>query len=202
MSYQNMVRIAETKGDSEAKLQYLNKLKEQLREVPLSFQAGLFFLGIGMSERTHGYYQSAQQLFEAGLKIFQRLRNKNFQNTLKSELGHTARQTGDINKARKIYTETLANWRDLGNRAAISHQLECFGLLALTDEEPQRAVRLFAAAEALRERINSTRTDYEQVEYEQAVAKLRSIVAPTEFNSLWTAGRSMTMEQAIELALS
>jgi hypothetical protein len=75
-------------------------------------------------------------------------------------------------------------------------------LLALTDEEPQRAVRLFAAAEALRERIHSLRTDDEQVEYEQAVAQLRSMVAPTEFTSLWTTGRSMTMEEAIELALS
>ena len=155
-----------------------------------------------MSERTHGNLQSAKQLFEDGLKIFQRLRNKNFQTMMKSELGHTARQTGDFKQARKIYTETLASWQDLGNRAAISHQLECFGFLAITEEEPQRAIRLFAAAEALRERIGSMMTDYERIEYEQAITRLKTMVTPEKFSSLWAEGRSITMEEAIELALA
>ncbi len=93
------------------------------------------------------------------------------------------------------------HWQDLGNRAAISNQLECFGFLAIADEEPQRAIWLFGAAEALRERINSMMTDYERIEYEQAITQLRIMVAPEEFSSLWAEGRSITMEQTIELAL-
>src|SRR4030095_5092845 len=174
MAYQNMIRISIANGNVEEKQEYLSKLKEQLREVPLSFQSGLFFLGMGMSESMQRNYQEATQFFEDGLKIFKRLRNKNFQTALTSELGHIARHTGDINQARQIYTKTLTNWQDLGNRAAIAHQLECFGFLALADEEPQRAIRLFGSAEALRERINSSMTDYEQAEYSQAITQLRS----------------------------
>ena len=201
MAYQNMVRLAIANGNDEEKEKYLGKLKEQLRDVPLSFQAGLFFLGMGMGESLQGNYQEATQFFEDGLKIFKRLRNKNFQTALTSELGHIARHTGDINQARQIYTKTLTNWQDLGNRAAMAHQQECFGFLALADEEPHRAIQLFGAAEALRERINSSMTDYEQVEYNEAIARLHTMLTPTQFNSLWAEGRSMTLEQAIQFAL-
>ena len=201
MSYQNMVRLAIIRGDLEAKVKYLDKLKEQLRAVPLSFQAGLFFMGIGMGESEAGNYQSAKQFFEDGLKIFRRLRNKNFQTVLTSELGHIARRTGDIDQAKKIYAETLKNWQDLGNRAAISHQLECFGNLAIAEEEPERAIKLFGAAEALREKIHSVMTNYEQEEYSKALAQLQSLLTQEEFRSLWAEGRTMTMEQAVDFAL-
>ena len=202
MAYQNMIRISIANDNVEQKQEYLSKLKEQLREVPLSFQAGLFFLGMGMGESMQGNYQEATQFFEDGLKIFKRLRNKNFQTALTSELGHIARHTGDINRARQIYTKTLNDWQDLGNRAAMAHQLECFGFLALADEEPQRTIQLFGAAEALRERSNSSMTVYEQVEYSEAIARLHTMLTPAQFASLWAEGRSMTLEQAIQFALN
>jgi predicted ATPase len=201
MAYQNMVRLAIENGDGEEKRRYFNMLKELLRAVPLSFQAGLFFFGMGMGESSQGNHEEARQLFEDGLKIFERIENKNFQNAVKSELGHIARRTGDLNQAKEIYKKTLVQWLDLGNRSAISHQLECFGFLAVADEEPQRAAKLFGAAEALREQINSIMTDYEQVEYGQAILHLRSMLSLEEFTSLWAEGRTMAMEQAIHLAL-
>jgi hypothetical protein len=118
-----------------------------------------------------------------------------------SEIGHVERHTGNLTKARLIYQETIKGWQELGNRSAIAHQLECFGFLAIADEEPQRAIKLFGAAEALREKIQSPMVDYERVEYDQSVAQLRTMLAETEFNDLWAEGRAMTMEQAIQLAL-
>ena len=201
MAYQNMIRLAAMRGDLGEKEKYFRKLKEQIREVPLSFQAGLFFLGMGMEESAQGNFEAAKQLFDNGLNIFRRLRNRNFQTVLASELGHIARRTGDINQAKKIYKETLKTWQDLGNRAAISHQLECFGFLAIAEEEPERAIKLFGASEALREKIQAMMTEYELAEYEQALTQVGSMLMEADFKSLWAEGRSMTMEQAIEFAL-
>jgi hypothetical protein len=156
---------------------------------------------MGMIESFQRNYDTARQVFEDGLKIFRRLRNKYFQTALRSELGHVARHSGDIRQAKKIYQETLREWKDLGNRASIAHQLECFALLAITDEEPERTIKLFGAAEALRERAQASMTDYERVEYDQAVARVRSMLTENAFNVLWAEGRAMTMEQAIALAL-
>ncbi len=202
MAYQNMVSIAAQKGDLSEKEKYFGKLKELMREAPTSFQSGIFFLGIALDESVRGNYETAKQLFENGLNIFRRLRNRNFQTIFASELGHIARHTGDINQANKIYTETLRSWQDLGNRAAVAHELECFGFISIAEEEPQRAIKLFGAAEALRERIQSPMTDYEQIEYDQSIAQLRAMLAEAEFNTLWAEGRAMTMEQAIQFALN
>ena len=201
MAYQNLAWLANRKGKLTEKEKYFGKIRELLREIPFSFQAGLFHLGMGTVESVQGNYDTAKQIFEDGLKIFGRLQNKYFQIALTSELGHVARHSGDIHQARKIYQDTLREWKELGNRAAIAHQLECFAFLAIAHEEPQRAIKLFGAAEALRERVRATMTEPERVEYNQAVIQLRSLLAETELNALWLEGRSMTMEQAIELAL-
>jgi predicted ATPase/class 3 adenylate cyclase len=201
MAYLNMTRIAAGKGDLSEKQKYFGKLKELIHDVPVSFQVGVFFLGMGLDESVHGNYGTAKHFFEDGLNIFRRLRNKNFQMVMTSELGHIARHTGDINQARKIYNETIKGWHDLGNRSAIAHQLECFAFIAIADEEPQRAIKLFAAAEALRAKVNSPMTDHERVAYDKEVAQLRSLLNESDFNTLWAEGRGMTVDEAIEYAL-
>jgi predicted ATPase/class 3 adenylate cyclase len=201
MSYLNLSRIASRRGDENEREKYFGKVRDLIHEIPGSFQVGMFFLGMGMDERVRGNYTAAKKILEEGLNIFQRIGNTNFTLIMQSELGHLERQTGNLTQARLIYQDTIVGWQDLGNRSAIAHQLECFGFLAIHDEEPQRAPKLFGTAEALRERIQSPMTDYERVEYDQAVAQVRSLLTEAEFNALWAEGRSMSMEQAIEYSL-
>jgi hypothetical protein len=44
-------------------------------------------------------------------------------------------------------------------------------------------------------------TDHENVEFDQSVTQLRAMLTEAEFNALWAEGKSMTMEEAIRLAL-
>ena len=201
MAYLNMARLASSKGDEREKERYLGKLRHMVHEMPKSFYVSMFILGIGMDERLRGNYESARKIFEEGLELFKRLRSKHFVLVMRSELGHVERQLGNLAQARSIYQETIKGWLDLGNRSAVAHQLECFGFLAISDEEPQRGAKLFGATEALRERNQSPMADYERIEYDLAVARVRSLLSEREFNALWAEGRSMTMEQAIELAV-
>jgi len=81
-------------------------------------------------------------------------------------------------------------------------------MIAVVEEEPQRAARLFGAAEAIRESTGHKRTDEEEAEEAQFMSRLRAMLPAkypqdeAEFNALWVEGKSMTMEQAIQLALS
>jgi predicted ATPase/class 3 adenylate cyclase len=202
MAYQAMARAAAMRGDMAEKQKYIGKLREMMHEAPRSFQAGMFYLSMGIDESLHGNYEAARQLFEDGLEIFKRVRNRNFQLIMRSELGHIARHTGDFSQAKKIYQETIKGWQDAGNRAAIAHQMECFAYIAVAEEEPQRAIKLLSAAEALRERANSPMTDNECLDYEQAIGELHSRVGDADFGSLWAEGREMRMDQAIQLALN
>ncbi len=202
MAYQNMARMAVSKGDQREKQKYLAKFNDLRREAPVSIQAGMSLMGLGRSESEHGNYKDAISFFEDALDIFNQLRIKNFQIAVKSQLGHIDRYTGDLAKAKSIYRETIPGWQDIGNRGAIAHELESFAAIAILEEDLPRALKLLGAAEALRERSNSPMTDFERGEYDQMVAQVRSLVDKEESDLLWAEGRSLTMEQAIDLALA
>ena len=201
MAYQNMARIAIRKGDQAEKQKYLTKIYELRREAPISIGIGLFFLGLGRSEIEQENYEAAKQLFEDAHEVFSQLRIKNYLMAGQSQLGHIARYTGDFDKAKTIYRETILGWQDIGNRGAIAHELESFAAIAIAENEPQRAHKLLGAAEALRERSNSPMTDFESGEYQQMVKSARSLLDKTESDLLWFEGRSMTMDKAIKFAL-
>jgi tetratricopeptide (TPR) repeat protein len=201
-AYMNMARIAAARGDYETSRKYFDLLNTRLKATPVSFMTGITFLAIGYIERDQSHLDIARQHFEEGLKVFKFLRHKGFETVMLSELGHNARAQGDMAQARRIYRETITNFQDFGNRGAISHQLECFAFIALSEADPGRAVKLFAAASALRDKINALRTELEQAEYDRAIAQLHLSLAETVFDPLWAEGRAMTMEEAIQLALS
>ena len=202
MAYLSMARIASTKGDLGEKQKYIGKLQELIGESSLSYQGGLLFLVMGMDESARGNYGSAKQFLKDGLNVFKPLKYKHFELAASSELGHIARHTGDLQQASQIYSETILGWKDLGNRGAIAHELECFAFIAIAQEELQRALKLLGAAEALREKAQSPMTDHERIEYDQAVAQVRALLNASDVNSLWVDGRAMPMEQAIAYALS
>ena len=194
-------RYALLRGNFEERQIYLKKTEELMKEMPSSWEAAYFYIFTGMDERYRGNHQAARPYYEEALKVFQKLGNKDSENVMRSELGHIARLSGDLPQARAIYRQTLVRWQDLGHRSAIANQLECFAIMAVSEEEPHRAVKLFGAAEALRDKAQSPMTDQERVEYDQSVAQLRAMISEAEFNARWAEGRAMTMDQAIRFAL-
>ena len=142
-----------------------------------------------------------QQYFEEGLNIFKHIGHKGMTAVMSSEIAHTQRALGNFIGAKKTYLETIKIFQDHGNLPAVAHQLECFAMIAIVEEEPQRAAQLFGVADALRELTGHKRTDEEDVEHVQFVDRLRSMLHEAEFNTLWAEGRAMTLEQAIEYAL-
>ena len=202
MALVNMGRIAARQGDLGESQKYFGKLKERLKDAPIPFTSAMSFFMLGLEERAEGQLEIARGHFEEGRNIFRLLGHKGFETAMTSEIGHIARMKGDISQAKEIYRQTILAFQELGNRPAVAHQLECFGIIAVAEADSPRAGKLLGAAEALRERIESPMTDFERNEYDQAVARLRALLPEAEFKTLWAEGRSMTREQAIRLALS
>jgi predicted ATPase/class 3 adenylate cyclase len=166
---------------------------------PWSTAMGYFASGRGAMFR--GDYATARERFARCLPTFQRMGDPHRVCMIQSELAHMDRYEGRYKQAEQTYHETLPVWQKLGHRAAIAHQLECFAFLAIRRDAPERAARLFGAAEALREKINIVMSPMEHVEYGKEVAALRASLDEEAFTSAWAAGRAMTMEAAIDYAL-
>jgi tetratricopeptide (TPR) repeat protein len=162
----------------------------------------MFYFTMGFDERMQGNYELAKRYYDKGLEIVKKLHVKHTEYMFLSELGYLARAQRDFAQAKEIYKQTIVNWQEFGMRAAIAHQLECFGFLAIQAEEPQMAVRLFSAAETVRDKVQSPMTEQERVEYDSHITQLHTMLVESELNALWAEGKSLTMEQANQLALS
>ena len=201
MAYANLVGWEMMHGNFHEAEKYMNLMRATMKDAPISIQSGFSHLGLGVYSRLQGRFDLAQHYFEEGLKIFKRLGHKGMTAVMTSEIAHTQRALGNFVEAKKTYQETIKVFQDHGNLPAVAHQLECFAMIAIVEEEPQRAAKLFGAADALRETTGHQRTDQEQGEHEQFISRLRSILPEAEFKALWVDGRAMTMEQAIKYAL-
>ena len=194
--------IVVTHGDPKAIQAYAEEGLQLLRESGARWDLAMALFNMGFSATTQGNYAEARSRFEACLPLFTELRDRNHGNAANSELAHLERRQGHLAQAKPLYRKTLLEWQRLGNRAAIAHELECLAMIAKAQEEDQRAAKLFGAAAVLRENIHLPMTALERVEYDREVNDLRLNMEEAIFAKAWAEGRALTMEQAIEHALS
>ena len=196
-----MTHIYHLKGDDDEVYKYFTRIDETLKKVGIPTDP-VYKSGFLIEQAVkHGDMDQAEKYMESILEIMLERRDSYMLATMQSMFAHALRQKGDLEKAIFYYRKTIRQWQERGHRAAVAHQLECFGLIAMARERPVHAVKLFSAAEALRKTSNSVRTPDEQEEFEQATLKLQSHIGEGKFNQAWNEGQSMKMEQAIEFAL-
>jgi predicted ATPase/class 3 adenylate cyclase len=201
MAYGNMARLESIHGNYQEAEKYIALFLPIMGEGTISLQSGFLNMGMGIGARSQGRFDRAQRHFEEGLRIFRQMDHKGMITGLTSEIAHTKRAMGNYSEAKQTYRETIKAFQNYGNRPAVAHQLECIAMIAVVEEEPQRAAKLFAAAEAIRELTGHKRTDEEEADEAQFMSRLRAMLPEAEFNTLWAEGKSMTMEHAIQLAL-
>jgi len=148
-----------------------------------------------------GRYDEARLWFEKAMDGY-RVVGADFNVLLnKSNLAHLERQFGHHQQALERYRETIVGFHDFGQLGAVAHQLECFGFLAIEDDQNERALKLFAAADALREKVSSPMNSEEQTYFDEQIKVLHQKLDAHRFNQIWTNGRTLTMEQALAFAL-
>ncbi len=156
---------------------------------------------LGLIATRRRQYEQARHHLEESRRIYDEI-GASFNATLEqANLAHLERQLGQYEPALTHYRETIRAFRDIGQTGAVAHQLECFGFIAFAQGQVERAIRLFAAAASLRERSATPMTPDEQSYFDSQVKSLRNSMDPQEFSSIWSHATSLTMEQAITLAL-
>jgi predicted ATPase len=108
---------------------------------------------------------------------------------------------GDDVRTTALLREGLGLQQRHGQKRTIAGSLECFAGLAARQGHPARAARLFGAAAALREAIDTPLPPSECAAYDRDVASARVQLDEATFAAAWAEGRVMTLEQAIAYAL-
>jgi predicted ATPase/class 3 adenylate cyclase len=172
-----------------------------LKEYGSHWSYGITLYGFGNLLMVQKQFEKAREKYTIAMQAMQEIGSTRNVNMIKSDLAHILRYEGNYPEAIQAYHKTIKEWQRMGHRAAVAHQLECMAFIAKALEQMEKAARLLGAAEALRQRIDIPMAPQEQAEYVGEVADLKANMDEKDFTSFWADGRSMTMEQAIELAL-
>jgi non-specific serine/threonine protein kinase len=114
-------------------------------------------------------------------------------------LGRLALRRGELERAAAIYAEALSlRWTD-GDKISVASCLRGLAQTAALSRQDQRAVRLFAAAEALREAIGAVESRSSSVEEARKMA--HAALDEAAFAVAWDAGRALTLSDAVTEAL-
>jgi non-specific serine/threonine protein kinase len=143
----------------------------------------------------------ARVLHEESAALSRKLGNIKSQGTPLGFLAHIALRQGEYDVARSLFTESLRmhkGWHKWG----LAWRLEGFAALAVLEEEPDQAARLYGAAEALLASVGAKLHWIDRLSYDQYVATAREQLGEAAFAKAWVEGRAMTAEQAVRYALS
>ena len=149
-----------------------------------------------------GDYAEARQLLEESLMIRRQLGDKAGLALSLNTLADVVLDEGAFADARPLLDESLGINRELGDQTAIAYLIEDYGGLATAEAKPEKALQLAGFAAALRESIGAPLPPSEQARVDRMIAPARTALPESAVTVAWESGRSMRLEQAIELALS
>lgn len=146
-------------------------------------------------------YAEARRLLHESLMIRRQLGDKAGLALSLNTLADVMLDEGEFADVRSILDESLMISRELGDKTAIAYLIEDYGGLAAAESKPELALKLAGFSSALRDSIGAPLPPSEQARVERMIAPARKSLPESAATSAWETGRSMELEQAIELAL-
>ena len=103
---------------------------------------------------------------------------------------------GDLDGARECLEEALALSERLGSRAALAYVLEGIAILAAAASQPEQALRLASAADALRASLQYPISPAELAVLERWLAPARALLGEQNATIAWETGQSLSARRA------
>jgi tetratricopeptide (TPR) repeat protein len=150
--------------------------------------------------RVRSDLERARRLHQEALGIVRELLGWSVPHTL-AQLGCVEARLGDLDAAEAHLREAGGLLRTIPQPATAAVVLVGAALVALGRGRPERAARLLAAADTVRERAGMTPFGAERVEAGLARRAAQDRLDPHTYRSAQAAGRELDAEQALRLAL-
>jgi DNA-binding CsgD family transcriptional regulator/tetratricopeptide (TPR) repeat protein len=172
------------------------------RELGYVRTLGRLLFSVGYGLLLEGDYERGVALNEEAAALYRERGYKGGLEFVLDNLGWAVLMQGDRKRARSYYRESLMLCKELGDKLVASESLEGLACVAGVRGEAERAAKLFGVAEALSEAVGSQHVPEEDALRDPYLADARSRLDETSWRAAWAEGRAMSMEQAIDYALS
>jgi predicted ATPase len=146
-------------------------------------------------------YQRAEGLFDEALSLSREIEEKQGLASVLVDVGLLQAFLGNHERALTCQRESLVLSRDTGLKLMVGSCLSGIAATLRRTGQPDRAVRLLAAAASIREQIGAPVPPAYVPLYEAELHALRTGLGQGRFDALWAAGGSLLPEDAIAEAL-
>jgi ATP/maltotriose-dependent transcriptional regulator MalT len=147
---------------------------------------------------------TARSLAEESLVLYREMEYRKGTAESLCLLSRIATVSGDYTSASTLCTECLAIAKEMGDKEVLAFGLEgVAGVIAaqesvgISTKGALWAVKLWGAAESVRDAIGAPLPPLERASYERAVTAMRTQLGEETFAAAWGEGRSMTPEQIL-----
>jgi predicted ATPase/DNA-binding CsgD family transcriptional regulator len=194
--------IAHRQGDDiagRAALEECLALAGRLDDAPAAGVAGGV---LGMALVALGEPAAARAAYEASLRHHRAAGNRWGEAAALQGLGHVALLEGDLSVATGYLAQSLAIRQENGHTLAIADTLVYLAAVAMAYERREAVAHLLGAAESMRERAGMPGWPETRAMAERTRETVRSGLSAEVFATAWTAGRALSVDEAVAEALA
>ena len=153
---------------------------------------------LGMLAHWQGNYQKACTYFEQSIAMYDKSGGLRI-SWPRVRMAHTFLRQGNFAQARETFEICLQQFEEL---IGIVYTIEGLATLHLYQGQPERAARLFAWADATREKIGNDRPPIEQMEVNKSVEACLAQMGEAAFADACEEGKKMSVEEAVAYTLA
>jgi len=202
----NLGNLAREQGDLDRASALYHRSLALHREIGNKRGTALALTSLAVVALDEGRYTVSAMLSSESLELYQTLGDKTLRGIALNNLGYAVMNRGDHQRAIALQSECLLAAWDIGDKRGIACGLEGLGA-ALALGVPQfhgseQAGRLFGAAEALREILDVPLSVADYALIERPLVSARITLGETVFNTAWTLGRALPLDDVIAEALT
>jgi predicted ATPase/DNA-binding CsgD family transcriptional regulator len=192
------------RGDQTPALALFEESRALFRDLRDGWGSAITLIGQSFVSGKRGDYTTARARLTEALTSWQDQQDKVSKTDALTLLGEVIQLQGEPQQASGVYVECLLLSRELGDKARCAFMLRHLGSVAHSLRQYSRAVKLIAAAAAVWDTARGAlfTTLVKPAELEREIAALRTLVGEETFATFWAEGEAMTLDEAIDFALS
>jgi non-specific serine/threonine protein kinase len=189
--------IADDRGDLVASKSLYEESLAIRRRIGDTLGIGGTLSNLGMLSAEQRDYAASRSFHAEALHIFRTLSHPTLMTLEATNLGHVEQHLGNVASAAVLYREALELCLQTANVEDVA--LACLGLAGIAGRQanPRRAARLFEAVDRLLSAIDYPLEQPDHFEYDYMLAATKPLLDEAEWQSAWTEGYAMSLEQAI-----
>jgi predicted ATPase/class 3 adenylate cyclase/Tfp pilus assembly protein PilF len=197
----NLGTVAQNQGDYAGAWEMFSQSLEFLRELGNKWGMANALNNLGNVAQEQGDYEKAQTLHEESLAFRRELGDTRGMGIALNNLGSIALEQNNLELARAYFEQSLKINYKISARMMLAYNLSGMAQVLTGEGQEISAAQVQGATNKLLEEMGAPLEPYEQSLYEKTALALKQALGEGAYQQMFEAGKAMSLEQTVELAL-